>query len=45
LVIDALHITGHLTRPVPRRFQKLLVYDLHKSQVFCAFADRLIVKT
>ena len=40
-----LHVPGHLARPIPRRFQKLLVDDFHEPQIFRAFADRLIVKT
>jgi hypothetical protein len=45
LVVVALHMTSHLARTVPRRFQKLLVDDSHKTQVLRAFADWLIVKS
>ena len=30
LVVVALHVPGHLTRPIPRRLQKLFINDLHK---------------
>ena len=34
----------HLTRPVPRRLQKLLIDDVHKPQVFCTLAFRTIIQ-
>jgi hypothetical protein len=39
-----LHVPGHLARPIPWRFQELLVDDLHEPQVLSAFADGLIIK-
>lgn len=44
LVIVALHIPGHLTRSIPRRFQELFVDDFHEPQVLSALADGLVVK-
>ena len=42
--MSALHMTGHLPPPIPRRLEDLPVGDVHESQVFGAFAAGLTVK-
>ena len=44
LVALPFHMPRHLTRPVPRRLQKLLIDDVHKPQVFCTLALRTIIQ-
>ena len=39
-----LHISRHLSRPVPRGFQKLFVDDLHELQVLSTLANRRVVQ-
>ncbi len=44
LVALTLHMTGHLSRAIPGRLQKLFVDECHETQSLGTFSDRLVVK-